>query len=399
MGQARTVKRRSAARRAVPVTAALALALTTVACTGDTDDSAGAPPSTPSPGSTPAEAPGGLLATTAAPIAQTEPFPAGDGDIADDVAIWADPDDPARTVLLAGSKDDDGGGIAVYDVRGRLLQFRADGKIGNVDLRADVPLGGRDIVLVGANNRSDDTLALWELDPATRELTPLPGPAIATVEPNYGFCLYRSAASGRTYAFVTEEDGGTLQQLELTDDGGTFAAREVRVLDVGSQSEGCVADDEAGVLYVAEEDVGLWRYGAEPDAGDTRRPVDTTDGDVLSADVEGVALLTGPQGTGYLLVSSQGDSTFAVYGRSGDNPYLGSFSVVDGAGIDGAQNIGGAQDIDGAQDTDGLDVTGQHAGPGFEEGLLVVHDADPEDGDMSNLKLVPLEGLLSVPGG
>lgn len=33
-------------------------------------------------------------------------------------------------------------------------------------------------------------------------------------------------------------------------------------------AEGCVVDDETGALYIAEEDVGLWRYAAEPDGLD-----------------------------------------------------------------------------------------------------------------------------------
>ncbi|PYK99620.1 MAG: hypothetical protein DME19_08030 [Verrucomicrobia bacterium] len=30
---------------------------------------------------------------------------------------------------------------------------------------------------------------------------------------------------------------------------------------------GCVADDELGLFYVAEEAAGIWKFGAEPDAG------------------------------------------------------------------------------------------------------------------------------------
>ena len=51
-------------------------------------------------------------------------------------------------------------------------------------------------------------------------------------------------------------------------------ATKVRSFNVGSQSEACVADDDLGVLYVGEEDVAIWKYGAEPTADTTRTAVD-----------------------------------------------------------------------------------------------------------------------------
>ena len=58
----------------------------------------------------------------------------------------------------------------------------------------------------------------------------------------------------------------------------------MREIAVGSQAEGCAADDELGHLYVAEEDVGLWKYGAEPDAGETRTAVDSVEKGNLTAE-------------------------------------------------------------------------------------------------------------------
>ncbi|MCP2166431.1 phytase [Goodfellowiella coeruleoviolacea] len=53
----------------------------------------------------------------------------------------------------------------------------------------------------------------------------------------------------------------------------------------------------------------------------------------LSADVEGLTLCRGgADDEGYLIVSSQGDSTYAVDERADDSDYLGSFRVGPGAG-------------------------------------------------------------------
>ena len=38
--------------------------------------------------------------------------------------------------------------------------------------------------------------------------------------------------------------------------------------------EGCVADDELGHLYIGEELKAIWKYGAEPDDGNTRIKID-----------------------------------------------------------------------------------------------------------------------------
>jgi 3-phytase len=338
--------------------------------------------------STTTTASGSLSAQSPYATVETEAFPTGgtfdNGDVADDSAIWVNSSDPAESVVIADNKDPATGGIAVFDMAGQLLQFRPDGQIGNVDLRQGFPLGGRSVVLVGANNRSNNTIGFWVLDPVTRQLTPVNARTLTTVSPNYGFCLYHSPSSGKVYAFVSQAGGGQLEQYELFDNGGRVDARKVRSFDVGSQSEGCVADDDLGHLYVGEEDVGIWKYGAEPTAGAARSQVDRVGGGHLVADVEGLTLAYGANGTGYLLASSQGDSTIAVYERTGNNLFVKRFSIA------------GNGSIDAVSDTDGIDVTSANAGPGFEHGLVVAHDAANSGGSTSNLKYVPLDQLLDL---
>ncbi len=65
--------------------------------------------------------------------------------------------------------------------------------------------------------------------------------------------------------------------------------------------------------------------------------------------MEGVGLYDLGGGRGYLVVSSQGNNSYAVYRREGDNAYLGSFSVI----------ADPAKGIDGISETDGLDVSAQ----------------------------------------
>ena len=161
-----------------------------------------------SPTPAPTQSPAATLADPRAlPALETESF-SGSGDVSDDSAIWADPADPTNSVVIADNKSTSGGGIGVFDMNGKLIHFRPDGMIGNVDLRAGFPSSGSSLVLVGGNDRSNNTLALWSLDTADRTLTPVAARSIETEAPNYGFCMYRSRASGKFYAFVTPNGPG-----------------------------------------------------------------------------------------------------------------------------------------------------------------------------------------------
>ncbi|MFL6063450.1 MAG: phytase [Friedmanniella sp.] len=317
-----------------------------------------------------------------APLLENTGF-AGSGDLSDDSAIWVDPVTPANSVVIADDKASSGGGIGVFGMDGKLLQFRPDGRIGNVDVRDGFPATDGSIVLVGANNRSTDTLALWSLDTATRTLSPVTLGRIATAPSNYGFCMYHSTASGRFYGFVTPHDKGMIQQFELIPgERGTVDAKLVRSLPISSITESCVADDDEGVLYVGQEDVGIWKFGAEPDSKARPISVDTVGNGHLVADIEGMSIVEDPDGSGYLFVSSQGDSTIAIYQRGGTNEFVKKVKVVGKGGVDAVSS------------SDGLDVTSANAGPGFEQGVLVVHDGSNAGGATSNLKYVPLNRVV-----
>jgi 3-phytase len=318
-------------------------------------------------------APGNL--TIVAATVETEPMPHA-GDSADDPAIWVDPADPARSLIVGTDKL---GGLAVYDLAGRQIQYLPDGNMNNVDLRSGFTLGGRRVTLVTAGNRTGDLIAIYRLNPATRRLEDVAARAIATLEV-YGSCMYHSAKTGKLYYFVNSK-AGAVEQWELFDDGhGRVDGRKVRAFAVGSQTEGCVADDELGRLYIGEEAVGIWRYGAEPGDGDARTQIDAA-GEIghLTSNVEGLALVYSQDGSGYLVASSQGSSTYALY-RRGDNAYVGSFAIGAGDGIDAVT------------DTDGVDATSASLGPAFPYGLFVAQDGK-NDGGNQNFKLVPWQAI------
>jgi 3-phytase len=328
---------------------------------------------------------------TSAPTRSAAPLPVAatvetaqvphEGDAADDSAIWVHPSNPALSTVIGTDKK---GGLAVYDLAGQQLQYLPDGNMNNVDLRAGFPLGGQAVALVAASNRNN-TIALYRVNPTTRRLENAAARVIATGA-GYGACMYHSPTTGKFYYFANSEQG-EVEQWELFDDGsGQVDAVKVRAFDVGSQTEGCVADDQLGHLYIGEEAKGIWKYGAEPSAGDTRTQVDKTgSGGQLKADVEGLTIYNAGGGRGYLIASSQGDSAYVIYRREGANTYVATFEIV------------AAGRIDAVSQTDGIAVTSANLGPAFSQGLFIAQDGKNDDCNQ-NFKFVPWQSIAAAIG-
>lgn len=316
-----------------------------------------------------------------------ETAPAGSyGDAADDPAIWAHPEDPAKSLIVATDKK---AGLYVYDLQGRVQQFLPVGKMNNIDLRNGFMLDGRPVTLATASDRTRKAIGIYVLDGEARKLRD----AAAGVQPTgledpYGLCMYRSPKSGKTYVFINSGDG-PMHQWELVDAGhARVKANLVREFRFESQTEGCAVDDAASTLFIGEEDTTLWRFGAEPDAPVQGVAVDTVEGNpAIKDDIEGMGLYDLGGGRGYLVVSSQGNDTYAVYRREGKHEYLGSFAVVADA----------AKGIDGISETDGLDVSSANLGPGLEHGAMVAQDGrNVLPVENQNYKIVPWAAIAAA---
>ena len=321
---------------------------------------------------------------TVKPRVETEPADSY-GDAADDPAIWVDKRDPSRSVVIASDKKL---GLNVYDLKGKRLQVVPDGRMNNVDLREGFMLGGKATTIVAATNRTTRSISLYRFDTATRRLESI---AAGTLESGmsdpYGLCMYRSAKSGQHYVIANDSVDGKYRQWRVLDRGGKAAIELVREIAVGSQAEGCAADDELGQLYIAEEDVGLWVYSAEPDGGEQRTAIDNTEGGNLNADVEGVSIYYGANGKGYVIASNQGEDNYAVYRREAPHAFVGKFHVV------ANETLG----IDGSSETDGLDVVSAPLGPDYPAGLLVVQDGrNLMPAQRQNFKYVSMKDVIEA---
>lgn len=319
------------------------------------------------------------------PTLGTEPV-AVPGDAADDPAVWVHPEDASRSLLVGTNKQ---GGLYVYDLDGKIVQYLEDGQINNVDVRYNFELGGESVDLVTASNRTDASIAIYTVDPDTGNLTDVAdGTQPTDMLETYGQCMYQNPETRATYVFINDKSG-LYRQWELKDSGdGKIRADRVRDFSVPSQPEGCVADDEYGVIYVGEEDEALWLFDAEPYGGtDGDVVVRISDNPAFKDDFEGVTLYYGENGAGYVIVSSQGNDSYAVFDRGGDHAYRGTFVIV----------ANGDLDLDGASETDGIDVISTPLGDKFPYGLFIVQDGrNLMPAENQNYKVVPWESIADA---
>ena len=223
----------------------------------------------------------------------------------------------------------------------------------NLPPLGDVPLfSGRVEVqtVVNALTEQFNQLLDVELDAIAQEL------GVTIIEPDYNAITQEIFDNPAEFGFTNTTDA------VLDTDSGTL---------IGNPDEFFFWDfvhpttaTAAGII--ANEAIDLIPDGATQFAGDSPS---------LVPDVEGLTIYYGEDGNGYLVASSQGNNTFAIYDRAGDNEYLDSFAV------------------EGVAESDGADVINVPLGEDYPAGLLVVQDGsnepavvfgDPEDGEIQN---------------
>ena len=300
-------------------------------------------------------------------VAETDPVGTADEDAADDPAIWRNPADPAASLIVATDKK---AGLHVYGLGGKSLAFDPAGRLNNVDL---IDLGARGILVV-ASDRNDEAnarLRIYRLDPAGPKLIPL-GTVPGGKGEAYGICL-APAADGTIHAFSVLKEG-MIEQVSLAFDGTSVSGKNVRTLRVPSQPEGCIVDARTNQLFVGEEKAGIWRFDARPDAPVMGQMVAKADGKHLVADVEGLALAPEGASGGWLIASSQGDNSYALYILPDLKP-VGRFRIAKGS-------------FGSTEETDGIALALGDFGPAFPGGLFVAQDGDNAP-KAQNFKLAP----------
>ena len=317
---------------------------------------------------------------------ETDPVNAGiNQDAADDPAIFR----IGGKIYIAGSNKI--GGIHLYDIDGRQLRYYEIGLINNVDTRYIIN-DNDTILILGGSNRTDNSLSLIIMGKNNvfspdDEVYHIP----SDLKSIYGFCMYSSKESGLSYAFANCKSGQVQQWLIDFGPEGNPIGKEIRKMSVDSQPEGMVADDSTGLLYIGEEWAGVHIFNAEPDAGNESEFIEQSSSSNanISYDIEGLAIYRKDTGGGYLVLSSQGNFSYAVFDLE-TNEYLTSFKINDGA------------EVDGVEETDGLDIYDGYVSEQFPEGILVVQDGFNYDGKTKrtqNFKIIDWRKIQALIDG
>ncbi|CAM1359023.1 3-phytase [Tenacibaculum soleae] len=309
--------------------------------------------------------------------AETTPVTSFD-DAADDPCIWVNPNNVMQSIIIGTNKKE---GLETYNLDGKRLATYKIGRINNVDIRNGFILNGKTVSVVTGSNRTYNTLSILIVK-ENGELQDIAARTIkSTLKEVYGLGMYKSTKTNTFYVFIVGKRGG-VEQWELFEKNGKIDAKIVRNIILGGQGEGIVADDFHGKVYIGQEDKALWRYEAEPNLSNTKVKIIGTRDLNMKADFEGVTLYDSGKGKGYILLSSQGNNSYAVFDRV-SNQYLGSFSLKDGI-------------VDGTNDTDGIDVTSVSFGDKYPKGFFLAQDGTnntAKDSLAQNFKIVDWEKI------
>lgn len=308
-----------------------------------------------------------------------------DEDAADDPAIWYNSKNPGESRIIGTDKK---GGLAVYNLDGKELFYYADGMMNNVDVRQQIKMGNQIIDIAACSNRTTNTIDIYQIN-EDGSLKSIGEPiAVKMTDEVYGFSLAQNKTRTQTYAFINSTSGN-VEQWELIFGSNGLSSKWVRTIKLESKTEGMVADDALGVIFIGEEEKGVWKLRIDPEKRTKLELLDqaTVLGNKnIYEDIEGISLYCTTNDEGYLIVSSQGNYSYAIFNRKAPHNYIGSFRIVDGK-------------YDGSEETDGLDIINLNLGPKFPKGLMVVQDGyNKEDGKSvaQNFKIVKWEKIASL---
>jgi 3-phytase len=293
------------------------------------------------------------------PKDETEPVFTS-GDAADDPAFWYNQKDPSKSVIFGTDKKS---GLHSFSLNGKRMQFISSGKINNIDSRSGYSFGAKNFSILAGSNASNNSIIIYLIneDGIIEKLNK--NEFKTDLEGVYGLCMYKSSKSKATYIFVSDAIKLTINQYRVLN-FFPIKTQLVREIRTDSTSEGCVVDDESGILYFAQEDEnsGVYFIDAEPNDYEIKI-IDSIkeNGGQISGDAEGLAILNHPEGK-LLIASSQGSSDFTVYNLSNKNKFIGRFS------------IGKDNQIDGVSRTDGIEIYTGHINEDYESGILIAQD-------------------------
>ena len=295
------------------------------------------------------------------------------GDAADDPAFWFNENDPSQSKIFGTDKK---AGLHSFSLTGKRIQYLPSGKVNNIDIRSGYNFGAKKFSLLAASNASDNSIPVYLVD-ENGIIDNLKNIIVTNLDSVYGLCMYKSTKSNATFIFVSDVNTSSIYQYRILD-VFPIKVQMVRQINLNSTSEGCVADDETGFLYFAQEDdkSGVYFIDAEPN-GVEIQIIDRTVqyGGNINGDTEGLAILKHEK-MKLLIASSQGSSDFVVYNLDKNNQFLGRISIKK------------SKKIDGVSRTDGIEIFRGKINDNFNSGIFIAQDdMNMEIYDLNNTPL------------
>lgn len=282
----------------------------------------------------------------------------------DDPAIWIHPTDASKS-LIVGTDKEIGGGLYLYDLKGKIVNSYTNmDRPNNVDIAYGFILNGKKIDIAVTTERKKNKIRVFSLP----DLKPIDNGGIEVFVDEkdrdpMGLSLYKRPSDGTIYAIVGRKFGPTgsyLWQYELVDNNAKISGKLVRKFGAFSgkkEIEAIAVDNELGYVYYSDEQSGIRKYFADPSKNDNSEISFFGQKDFKS-DNEGIAIYKKTDSTGYILVSNQQANTFIVYSREGTNGNPKEHKKI-------------AEFPTSTIECDGADATSVNLGSKYPNGLLV----------------------------
>lgn len=274
----------------------------------------------------------------------------------DDPAIWINPQDASKSIIIGTDKDTDGG-LYAFDLNGKIIhKVLGLKRPNNVDLEYGFMLHGKKTDIAAVTERETNKVKLYSL-PELKEVGEISVFEGETERGPMGVSMYKNPETEEIFVIVGRKSGpadGYLWQYKLAEKNGSVTGEVVRKFGKYSglkEIESIAVDDEMGYIYYSDEQFGVHKYYADPEKGNEELSV-FGKGDFKS-DVEGISIYPTSKGKGYILVSNQQNDTFNVYLR--EDQSKGRIAEIPVSTLE----------------SDGSEVTNVNLGPKFPKGVFV----------------------------
>jgi 3-phytase len=243
----------------------------------------------------------------------------------DDPAIWINPQDASKSLIIGTDKGGDtgDGALFVFDIKGKEVKEKTVRNIkrpNNVDVAYGLKTGGQLVDIAVCTERNTNMIRIFSLP----EMEAIDNGGIPVFETDsskapMGIALYTSPDK-KIYAVVgrkTGKSGSYLWQYLLEgNENGTVTGKCVRKFGTYSgkhEIEAIAIDNDLGYIYYSDEGTGIRKYYAHPDSSNIELALFGTTG--FADNHEGISIYKSSDSTGFILVSDQQANQFQVFAR------------------------------------------------------------------------------------